>query len=430
MKIVLFVIISFIFTPFNLFAQSIIDNPKLKLDLPVFDIPYQINAANIPEYNFFDGFTHPSMKTALAVTGDIYSAFHFGMKQFKDYAGSDVYWKRFVFNAGLITGDIVLFSTGYIWLHEAFHSAMFTQSGVRSHIGYDFPAGAYTATDSSFDADYWPLFTRTLAAGIESEYLLVEKLQKNNFFYEQNLPHETLYWISGLQAWGYAYLPVQSGDLTMNVDGERQPVSTDTLMWTYYLFHPRGDASDDFVVQFSDLTEEEQSFLKDRVLAGLINFISPAMFGIRSIPLGKNGGSWNFALRHYYTSFGTDSFIDFYLKFNKYKFKFAFHNYINYENYFPAIEAEMIDYRVKFAGLDLLFSPRLMLGAQPKDQRFKTDAPDFFGLLGLRTDVPVSKNFYIFCDVTAKTAGWIAGNEDLKGTLSAAIGVSARFGGN
>ncbi|MDR2659826.1 MAG: hypothetical protein LBC27_07565 [Spirochaetaceae bacterium] len=427
MKIVLFFIISFIFMPFQLYSQSTIEGNRLKLDLPVFDIPYQIKAANIPGYNFFDGFTHPSMKTALAVTGDIYSAFHFGMKQFKDYAGSDAYWKRFVFNSGLIAGDIFLFFTGYVWLHEAFHSAMFTQAGVRSHIGYDFPAGAYTVPDSPFDDDYWPLFPRILAAGIESEYLLVEKLQENNFFYRQNLPNEALYWISGLQAWSYAYLPVQSGDLTMNVDGERQPVSSDTLMWTYYLFHPWGDTSDDIVIQFSDLTEEEQSFLKNRVLAGLINFISPAMFGIRSIPLGKNGGSWNFALRHYYTSFGTDSLIDFYLKLNKYKFKFAFHNYINYENYFPAIEAGMIDYPVNISGINFLLSPRVMLGIQPKDQQFKTREAEFFGLLGLRTDISVSKNIYIFCDVAAKTAGWLAGNEDLQGAVSAAIGVSIRF---
>jgi hypothetical protein len=416
--------------PFQLYSQSTNGNNQLKLDLPVFDIPYQINAADIPEYNFFDGFTHPSMKTALAVTGGIYSSFHFGMKQFKNHIGSDAYWKRFMFNASLAAGDMFLFfiPAGYVWLHEAFHSAAFIEAGVRNHIGYDFPAGAYTVPDSFFDVDYWPLVPRVMAAGIESEYLLMEKLQSNNFFYDQNLPNEFLYWFSGFQAWLYAYLPMQNNNLTMEVDGERQSVSSDTLVWAYYLFHPWSDTGDDFVIQFSDLTSGEQSFLKNRVLAGLINFVSPAMFGIRSIPLGKSGGgSWNFALRHYYTSFGTDSLIDFYLKWKEYKFKFAFHNYINYENYFPAIEAAMIDYPVKIAGLNLLVSPRVMAGMQPKDQQFKTSVPEFFGLLGLRTDIPVSKNIYIFCDLSAKTAGWVAGNEAIKGNVSIAVGISARF---
>jgi hypothetical protein len=414
---------------FELYAQSKIDNPSLKLDLPVFDFPYQINAANIPDYNFLDSFTHPGMKTSLAVTSGLYSAFHFGMKQFKDYVGYDEYWKKFVFNAGLMSGDMLLFfiPPGYMWLHESFHRAMFTQAGLRSHINYAFPTGAYTISDS-FDVDYWPLVPRVFAAGIEGEYLLLEKLQMNNFFYEQNLPNESLYWLSTLQAWLYAYSPMQNNNVTMEVEGEKRPVSSDTLLWAYYLFHSWADTSDDVVIQFSDLTGDEQSFLRNRVLAGLINFVSPAMLGIRSIPLGKNGGgSWNFALRHYYTSFGTDSSIDFYLKLDKYKWKFSFHNYINYEHYFPAVEAELIDYPARAGGVELLLSPRGMAGMQPKDQRFKTSAPEFFGLLGLRTDVPVSKHLYIFCDITAKTAGWVAGNEDLNGSARIELGISARF---
>jgi hypothetical protein len=38
------------------------------------------------------------------------------------------------------------------------------------------------------------------------------------------------------------------------------------------------------------------------------NLASPMMFGIRSIPLGKDSGLYgNFALRQFYTSFGTDT---------------------------------------------------------------------------------------------------------------------------
>jgi hypothetical protein len=223
-------------------------------------------------------------------------------------------------------------------------------------------------------------------------------------------------------------MPMQDDNLKMEVEGEEQDVSSDTLQWAYYLFNPDTDISDDIVIKLSDLTDDGKSFLKKRVMMGLMNFVSPMIFGIRSIPLNKNSDIyWNFALRHYYTSFGTDSSMDVYLKTLKYKFKFSLHNYINYKNYFPALEAVLLDWLVNINGLDVYVTPKLMIGIQPEEQDFFTSRPEFFCLAQIRGDFAVNRHFMPYVEFSAKTDGWIAGNEALKKNISAKIGATARF---
>jgi hypothetical protein len=61
-----------------LFSQSI-DEPALKLDLPLFNLPYQINAAKTLEHGFFESYTYPGMEASLNITGGVYSGFHYGL---------------------------------------------------------------------------------------------------------------------------------------------------------------------------------------------------------------------------------------------------------------------------------------------------------------------------------------------------------------
>jgi hypothetical protein len=152
------------------------------------------------------------------------------------------------------------------------------------------------------------------------------------------------------------------------------------------------------------------------------------MFGIRSIPLGRDTGFYgNFALRQMYTSFGTDLSVNLYLKKSPFNVVFAYHNYVNYENYFPAIEAELVDYPVRLGPLNLFLSPRVMIGMQPRDQEFMTQEPEFFGLLSTRVDFSVSKHFLPYLEFTLKTDGWVAGNEFLEKNTGIKLGISARF---
>jgi hypothetical protein len=421
-----------------LFAQpevvSVFPSVALKLDLPLFSLPYQIDTAKIPEYGFFDSYTHPDMEASLYVTSDVYSSFHFGMKKLRDLMGQEAYWKRFVYYGGVLAGDFLLyilpFPTSYMWMHESFHRAGFTHMGLRSHINFDFPNGGYAMVDSGGDIYKYDL-PRVSAAGIESEYLLIEKMQRNNFFYDQGMFNEFLYWLASLQAWSYAYMPFLQEGMTMTVEGKEQEVSADSLQWAYYLFHPEDhitmDSEDEEVIGLSDLTDNEKKFLETRVLWSLVNFASPMMFGIRSIPLWA-GFSGNFALRQLYTSFGTDLSVNLYLKKAPFNMAFSYHSYMNYDSYFPAIEAELVDYPLQFTrNFGLFLSPRILLGMQPKDQEFMTSEPEFFALAGCRVDFAVSKHFLPYLEINAKTDGWVAGNEFLERNISFKAGISARF---
>ncbi|GHU84467.1 hypothetical protein FACS189473_1920 [Spirochaetia bacterium] len=215
----------------------------------------------------------------------------------------------------------------------------------------------------------------------------------------------------------------------MMVDGKEEQVSADSLQWAYFLFHPDDPDPDDHAPTMSDLSSDEKSYLENRVWWSLVNVVSPMMIGIRSIPLGKDTGFYgNFALRQMYTSFGTDIAVNVYLKKAPFNIVFAYHNYVNYKNYFPAIEAELVDYPVKITPkFGLLLSPRVMIGMQPKDQEFKTQEVEFFGLIGARVDFVVIKHFLPYLELTLKTDGWVAGNEFLEKNISLRIGMSARF---
>jgi hypothetical protein len=410
--------------------DTFIAKPSLKLDFPLFDLPYQINAARTLEYGFFESYTRPTMDASLNLTANAYSAFHFGMRKAKDALGLDAHWKKAVYYGGIAVGDLALFMLpvppSYLWMHESFHRAGFTDGGIRSRIVYDFPTGAATVSEDGVFS-YWQDYPRTVAAGIESEILFVEKLQRNNFFYDQEMPHELVYWLAELQAWSYMYMPFITGDISLTIDGQEQKVSTDSLQWVWALFHPNQYLEE--AVGLSDISADAARYLKNRVLWSLVNFASPMMFGVRSIPLGAGTG-WrgNFALRNYYTSFGTDISAHIYLKSPRLALAFAYHNYINYEHYFFALEAELLDFPLHIApALSLLVSPRVMIGIQPQDQNFKTAAPEFFGLVSCRVDFAATRHFLPYLEATLKTDGWVAGLESLERAFSLKIGVSARL---
>jgi hypothetical protein len=422
---------SFLLANFS-FAQEFLDRPALKLDLSLFDVPYQIGAAKTLEYGFFESYLHPTMDASLNVTNGVYSSLHFGLGKLRAAIGTDAYWKRVAYYGGTMAGDFLLYMlpvpAGFFWMHESFHGAEFTHAGLRNHMDYDFPKGAYTVGDSG-NFSYWHDVPRTVAAGMEGEVLLVDKMQRNNFFYDQKMFHEFAYWLFAYQTWSYAYMPFLMGDMTMTIDGKEEAVSADSLQWAYSLFHPHETVPDEQAITMSDLSNGAKSYLENRVWWSLANFVSPMMFGIRSIPLGRDTGFYgNFALRQMYTSFGTDLSVNIYLKKYPFNIAFAYHNYVNYENYFPAIEAELVDYPIQITPkFGLLLSPRVMLGMQPRGQEFMASEAEFFGLIGARVDFAVGGHFLPYLAFVLKTDGWVAGDEFLEKNAGIKFGVSARL---
>ena len=458
-------LIAMIMLPFYLYSQPDTETVKLKLDFPLFDLPYQMDAKSAVGRGFFGSYANPSMSQSLAVSTNVYSAFHFGMKHFYDNSNLREPLKRFIYFYGSALGNVLFFwmPGGEGWLHEEYHRAVMSRFGANSFNEMNlFPIGAEVIAVSRVkDEDLVRIkekspadMVRLHASGIEGQYLLINNLQRNNFFYvclaqykyDKNLLNLTMYWMSIINSHAYIILSASPNfaDKTIASMNEKETTiasrdftGMDFTAWAYDLFrpdepyqargvHPSGTGINRYR-STTDLTPDELKYLKRQGWWHVVNYMSPMLFGIDHIALGNSGLTGNFAMRHLLTSFGTAVSAHVFLKNEHYKMAFAYHNNLNYRHYFPAIEAELVDYPFQLGKLGMSISPRTLIGLQPKGQQFMTRKAEFLGLLGLRVDFAASQRFFPYIDLTAKTNGWVAGNEYLNSNASVRMGISARF---
>jgi len=97
------------------FAQSDTEDtdtvamPRLNLDFPLFDFPYQLDAMDATGGNFFTSYSIMSMQQSLAMSQNVYSSFHFGMKQFYNSSPfSNKSTNTAIYYGGVALGDFLL----------------------------------------------------------------------------------------------------------------------------------------------------------------------------------------------------------------------------------------------------------------------------------------------------------------------------------
>jgi hypothetical protein len=414
----------------------------LRLDIPVLDAPY----------NLARGVRGPSMAQSLAVTESFYELSHLGIQGL---------WGRHRSLARLSVGlfDILVASylpAGDAWLHEEFHRAVMGNRGIDSFNDvYDLDFGAETIAVSHVDdadlvrlkAEHPAEQARLGVAGIEGEYLLVQRLQRNRFFHGSrgfNLP---LYWFtkanSALYVWSGHTAEADTLTDEMNVlDGAdvevRDFTGHDFTAWAYDLHrpaepygargvHPSGVGIDRYVKP-ADLTEEERAYLKRQGKLQRLNFLDPALLGIHGITVPSPGGGPPLRLGasagHVLTSFGHTVDMNLFLKRGDRNLFVVLHRYENGARAFPGLDAELIDLPVELRRQGLLVSPRLALWMQPAGQGFRTREGKPGALAALRVVRPGSSRWGTFLEVEAKTAGWVAGNVSLDPNLSVRLGGS------
>jgi hypothetical protein len=430
----------------------------LKLDFPLVDLPYQKDAMSTVGHGFFGSYANPGMTQSLAVTTNMVSAFHYGMRKFYDSSNKNPILKNIIFYGGAILGDVFFTALPPIksgtWMHEEYHRAVMSRYGVNSFnsavytFGNIFGGSVTRITDEDlerFKAKSPTDFIRMHEAGFEAENLLIDNLQKNNFFYNKKrqffaeLDFMPIYWIMSVQQHVYitAKGSLEEWSKRETAITERDINGSDPVSWVYDLFRPdepysaRGSHPSGIGInryrQYSDLSDQEQRYLKKVGYWHFANYISPMMFGFRSLPLGNTGIKWNYSFRHFLTPFGTDLSFKMLLNRNEYNFVATYHNYRNYGHTFPAIEGEMIDRPIQIGNFNMLLSPKIMIGTQPKEQNFFTSKAKFFGSIGTRADFQINRHLFPYLEITAKTDGWIAGNEFLENNAKLTVGLSARF---
>jgi hypothetical protein len=338
--------------------------------------------------------------------------------------------------------------------HEYTHS-LFSRFGIDSfNSNYRIIGGmgliGITDDDLSlFKASSSADFIRMNSAGTEAYNLFSDLMVRRYFFYDLDDLSFVPALITVFLNVGHIGAATIPENPMVNIDNSIKKYYTDDkgqteryitvlegINWVYELFrpdepyadrgpHPSGDGSVARYIMLAQLTDEERSYLELQGWLTYLNFVSPLLYSIKNIPLGDVNG--NFALRHYLTSFGMDISAQVFLKKKPFNMAFTLHNYANQHNWFPAIEAELVDFPFAIGKLNMFLSPRVLIGMQPKEQKFKTDSPEFLGLFGLRVDFMAHKHIFPYLDFTAKTNGWVAGNEYLDSNASIRLGVSLRF---
>jgi hypothetical protein len=443
-------------------------SPQLVFELPFLDIPYQLDAAktvnegNVTFGSFFKGYANPGMHLSLALSSDLYTGAHFGINQIfkvtpKVKRTDWTLGKRLLFALTLCGSDFVLsYAPGFGgWEHEEYHRAVLSRFHVNSFDEMNkFPIGAeLISVNHVLDDDLIRFkqespsdFIRMHVSGIEGEYLLIDKLQRNNFFYTQNLPHEFYYLLSAINSIFYVQIcsdPKVANTTTDELNSMETDIPVrdftglDFLGWTYDLFRPNEAYTDrgihpsgvgiDRYIKTTDLNPDELSYLEKQGKLQWLNTISPMLIGFKSIRLSENGLYGNFSVHHFLTSFGNDISLNIFLKTNRYNSVFAFHSYQNYQRSFPAVEAQLIDLEIPIISDVLYISPRLLLGLQPLDQEFKTRSSAFLGLAECKLEFETKSFIHPYIELSGKTKGWVAGNEFLNSNFSCRLGIVSRF---
>ncbi len=341
------------------------------------------------------------------------------------------------------------FPLGGGWLHEEYHRAMLATNRVASKDPFD--DYQLDLTDGSVKNIYDDAlrnfkkndphgFNRMLIAGAEGELLAAKKMQENNFFNGANLPIEftnLFYTISAVRYFNDSYKSIDSMNIPLNKkDGanilKRDFTGHDFSAWVWHLFkpnvsydslgvHPSGVGINRYISS-DRLTQQEKDYYDKTKKLAILNYLSPMIFGFRKIKL-KEGSYGNFAMQYQATSFGVDMELRIYFMNTVNKFCFAVHNYKNYKNNFYAAEFNWVDFKLKTIK-KLSFTSRVLLGTQPKNQEFFTNQAQFFSLLAVNSNYNLTKNIVAYLQVQAKTAGWVAGDEYLKGMIRLRAGLN------
>jgi len=439
----------------------------LDLDFTLFDLPYQndaaktVNNGKVTFGGFLKGYANPSMHQSLSLTATFENTVHFGidrlharMHDVQPFMREGVYW------ASLFTADALLIFAppGDGWLHEEYHRAVMTRHHVNSFDDMNtFPIGnTMVSVKDIDDADLVRFkkessadFIRMHVAGIEGEYLLMNELQKDNFFNNRQRSHEFLYLVITLNSIAYVFGSTDPEIVDKETDNfnrverkikDRDFTGFDFSAWAYDIFrpdepyeirgnnkgiHPTGTGIDRYI-KTTDLTDEELSYLKRQSKLHLLNCISPMFFFKRSLTLRDNL-QFNFAVRHLFTSFGNDISLITYFKNDKCKFALSYHHANNYHRFFPAFEGELIDYPFTIKNISFSLTPRALIGIQPDNQSFTSKKPAFLGLAECRADIASVKRIHPWIALTLKTPGWIAGNEFLEGNVSVRSGLQVHL---
>lgn len=454
--------------------------PKLRLDLPLLDLPYLSSAiqaranfragvaaskpASTQIGDYFAIVESPSMFQVMGITTSFYNGMNYGIAKGwnklvdPNKSKSARVWNRIgkEFSAAIAFAATTKVPFAGGWAHEEFHRNIWAQYEIGSYNeiwNFNLAPDALSYVSHLQDEDLIWLkandpagFVRMGSAGIEAHFLTNERLQTEDFLYNTNLPNIALYWADVLAPIDYVNRAYNTSTIDEHAEEyldetdilKRDFTGNDFTAWVYDLFrpeelytargtHPTGIGIDRYR-DYNDLNQEMLDYVEKMGNRQWLNLVSPFMVGIRSIKIGHHLHT-NFALRHYLTSFGDDIQLELYINHSALKGQIVLHRYSNRNNWFPGLEVQLLDHEFGMGyNKALLLSGRVMGWMQPDDQLFTSSEAQLGGLLSAQIFYTNSSVFQPYLQLEGKSSGWVAGNPYLTDKFSARIGLSAFIG--
>lgn len=454
--------------------------PKLHLNFMLFDLPYlkyaaqsQVNyEAGVSRFHneskntgtyLYSNFTSPSMAQIMGYTTSFYNSMNYGVATAWNSwidptkSKSNKTWNRIgkEFTAAVSFAATTKLPLAGGWAHEEFHRNIWAQHNIGSYNEiWDFnlapDALSYVSHVRDEDLAWLKVnkskdYIRMGSAGIEAHFLTNEELQRQDFNTNTNLPNLALYWADVIAPLDYVNRATK--ELTNEEHAELYDKETDILKrdfigndftaWVYDLFrpdelyedrgrHPTGIGVDRYRTH-EDLTNEMLSYVEKMGNRQYLNFISPFMIGIRSIKYNEQF-RFNFALRHYLTSFGDDTQLEVFYDFNNNLGQVVLHLYSNYESSFPGIENNInLSSFIIGKSSKISLHNRTIIWLQPENQKFKTNKSTLGGLTSISAQFDSKSKVKPYLQLEAKTKGWVAGNPYLNDNFSCRFGFMADF---
>lgn len=426
------------------FSKTFQEDPeeKIYLDIPVIDLPYQINVASATG-NPLTAITNQSMATTLALCEDFQVAAHYGIREL--FGGRRVWSKVGAWGFDMVS---MFMPFGSSWCHEEYHRAVMGLRGVESYDevwNMKFFGSSISVSHETDEAmanlhdNYINDFIRMNAAGLEGQTHLVQRLQRNDFFDHRTLMNGFSYWSNILNNWGYLSScadPESDADIEqMNAKEptikSRDFTGFDLSAWAYELFHPGVTYADRGIhpsgeginryITYDMIGDDGVQYLKVQARRELLNLISPMMLGIRRIRLTNtlSGPVYgNFAARHYLTHYGDDISLELMFETPWVKFIAAPHMYSNYVSRFPGFELAVYDQQFMDGRIKL--DATAQMWSQPED--FTSDHGKFGGMISADASYVLGR-LEPYVELSAKTAGWLVGDVNLDSNISLRAGL-------
>lgn len=421
---------------------------RVPLHLTLFEAPQMVAPAG-----------WPSMSASADLAASVDRAVVLGLQT--------AWFEAFPENEGLRTGlgmaSVGAASFGLFlvngWAHEEWHRAVMRHRDISSRNGIYHPEAWSSGTisvDHVLDEDLARLkaqhpaeTVRLMSSGMEAEQAIVDRLADDLFWHDQvGTWRGPLYfgesWMSPPLLVG-ELSPLlydlrcasEASDEVTDVENQlrltvesRDFTGLDCTAWVYDMRrpdepygdrgpHPYGEGVDRYR-SWEDLTGDEQAWLEQQVLLGLLNFANPHLFGVNAF--GDADRRFMARLSQTATPWGHEIAVVAATRGHGAGLEATLHNGFAQAGWFPGLDLAVVDLPVSGEALHAEVGVGLWL--QPEAQRWDRARRAPGGRLDVDLSWRLSPGFALTAGGMAKSRGWVLGEESLDPAASGRVGLT------